>query len=200
MNLDDTKIYFSVSKFASKIEGTTAELKKNHWIRLIDLYYALMLPSGNDASIIIAENIGGIINIFKQIPDLKEIVYKREVFKKIYTKKVINPIGYFVTEMNKNAKFLGMKHTIFANPHGMDHNKNKSTAYDMGILCCRVLRIEKFCKIVSTIDYSCEMEEKDNTIYTKEWQNTNKLLGRKGWYGIKTGITPFAGPCMAASF
>ena len=41
MNLDDTKIYFSVSKFASKIEGTTAELKKNHWIRLIDLYYAL---------------------------------------------------------------------------------------------------------------------------------------------------------------
>jgi len=85
MNLDDTKIYFSVSKFASKIEGTTAELKKNHWIRLIDLYYALMLPSGNDASIIIAENIGGIINIFKQIPDLKEIVYKREVFKKIYT-------------------------------------------------------------------------------------------------------------------
>lgn len=109
-------------------------------------------------------------------------------------------MGYFVTEMNKNAKFLGMKHTIFANPHGMDHNKNKSTAYDMGILCCRVLRIEKFCKIVSTIDYSCEMEEKNNTIYTKEWQNTNKLLGRKGWYGIKTGITPFAGPCMAASF
>ena len=41
---------------------------------------------------------------------------------------------------------------------------------------------------------------KNNTIYTKEWQNTNKLLGRKGWYGIKTGITPFAGPCMAASF
>ena len=35
-------------------------------------------------------------------------------------------MGYFVTEMNKNAKFLGMKHTIFANPHGMDHNKNKS--------------------------------------------------------------------------
>ena len=85
MNLDDTKIYFNVSKFASKTEGTSAELKKNSWIRLKDLYYALMLPSGNDASIILAENIGGIINIFKQIPDLKEIVYKRELFKKIYT-------------------------------------------------------------------------------------------------------------------
>ena len=69
----------------AKSKGRLPNLKKNHWIRLIDLYYALMLPSGNDASIIIAENIGGIINIFKQIPDLKEIVYKREVFKKIYT-------------------------------------------------------------------------------------------------------------------
>lgn len=85
MSLDDTKIYFYVSKFASKTEGTSAELKKNNWIRLIDLYYAMMLPSGNDASIILAENIGGIINIFKQIPDLKEIVYKRDLFKKIYT-------------------------------------------------------------------------------------------------------------------
>ena len=31
-----------------------------------------------------------------------------------------------------------------------------------------------------------------------EWENTNKMLG-EGWSGIKTGITPNAGPCLAAS-
>ena len=31
------------------------------------------------------------------------------------------------------------------------------------------------------------------------WTNTNKLLG-KGFNGVKTGVTPAAGPCLAASF
>lgn len=30
-----------------------------------------------------------------------------------------------------------------------------------------------------------------------EWENTNKLLLKKEWYGIKTGITDSAGPCLA---
>ena len=32
----------------------------------------------------------------------------------------------------------------------------------------------------------------------KRWINTNKLLGEEGFYGIKTGITPVAGPCLAS--
>ena len=31
-----------------------------------------------------------------------------------------------------------------------------------------------------------------------KWENTNKMLW-EGWTGIKTGITPNAGPCLAAS-
>ena len=30
------------------------------------------------------------------------------------------------------------------------------------------------------------------------WTNTNKMLW-KGWNGVKTGITPNAGPCLAAT-
>ena len=30
------------------------------------------------------------------------------------------------------------------------------------------------------------------------WKNTNKMLW-KGWNGVKTGITPNAGPCLAAT-
>lgn len=33
-----------------------------------------------------------------------------------------------------------------------------------------------------------------------KWENTNKLIDTDGFNGIKTGITPSAGPCLAASF
>lgn len=33
-----------------------------------------------------------------------------------------------------------------------------------------------------------------------KWHNTNFLLGRKGYNGIKTGITEAAGPCLSASY
>ena len=33
-----------------------------------------------------------------------------------------------------------------------------------------------------------------------KWTNTNKLLDLEQCFGIKTGITPAAGPCMSAYF
>jgi D-alanyl-D-alanine carboxypeptidase len=33
-----------------------------------------------------------------------------------------------------------------------------------------------------------------------EWENTNKLLRREGFIGLKTGITVTAGPCLAAAY
>ena len=44
----------SVTKFAAKIEGTSAFLKKYDQLRLLDLFYAMMLPSGNDAALAMA--------------------------------------------------------------------------------------------------------------------------------------------------
>ena len=35
---------------------------------------------------------------------------------------------------------------------------------------------------------------------TYNWENTNKLLGVPGFVGCKTGITPAAGPCLAAAY
>ena len=32
------------------------------------------------------------------------------------------------------------------------------------------------------------------------WENTNKLLRRKGFEGIKTGVTATAGPCLASLY
>ena len=33
-----------------------------------------------------------------------------------------------------------------------------------------------------------------------KWLTTNRLLGKPGWDGIKTGITDSAGPCYASSY
>ena len=43
-----------VSKTASSMIGTSANLKNLSWIKLIDLLYGLMLPSGNDAAMLLA--------------------------------------------------------------------------------------------------------------------------------------------------
>ncbi len=32
------------------------------------------------------------------------------------------------------------------------------------------------------------------------WQNTNKLLEAPGFFGIKTGVTDTAGPCLCTAF
>lgn len=29
-----------------------------------------------------------------------------------------------------------------------------------------------------------------------EWRNTNRLLQKENWYGVKTGVTDSAGPCL----
>jgi len=53
------------------------------------------------------------------------------------------------------------------------------------------MEIEKFSKIVSTKAYFC--------LRTKvTWTNTNKLL-EDGFLGVKTGITPTAGPCLSSA-
>ena len=55
-------VILKVSKNAVKIPGTSANLVQNTWIKLVDLFHALMLPSGNDAAWVIAECFGLLIN------------------------------------------------------------------------------------------------------------------------------------------
>lgn len=66
--------------------GTSAELQAGDIVTLKDLLYALMLPSGNDASIAIAETVGKIIQ-----------KNKKKVSKKSYFET-------FIVHMNLLAK------------------------------------------------------------------------------------------------
>ena len=50
------------------------------------------------------------------------------------------PMKYFLQEMNRYARALGLESTNYANPHGLSHKNNKSTAADIGKLACIVMQ------------------------------------------------------------
>ena len=51
-------IKFNITGFATYTIGTSAQLPMKSLISVKDLLYGLMLPSGNDAAVVLAENIG----------------------------------------------------------------------------------------------------------------------------------------------
>ena len=60
-DLDPKKIYFRASASAIKVKGTTAFIKEGLWYSIYDLMIGMMLPSGNDAAMVLAENFGRLI-------------------------------------------------------------------------------------------------------------------------------------------
>lgn len=104
----------------------------------------------------------------------------------------------FVYMMNEKAAMIGMSHTNFTNPHGLDDsNMHYSTAEDMAKLSAYALRNPVFRQIVSTKvkDISWEGEQWDRRLLNK-----NKMLHLyEGADGVKTGYTKLAKRCLASS-
>lgn len=104
----------------------------------------------------------------------------------------------FVSMMNEKAKKLGMKNTVFYNPHGLEEengNANTSTAYDMALLMSYAMQNKDFQKIVSTKTYTAKTSYKSYT-----WQNKNKLLFNYEFCnGGKTGFTKLARRTLVTS-
>lgn len=60
-----------VSKRAARISGSTVNLKEGKTYKLGDLLYAMLLRSGNDAAIAIAEHVGGSVEAFAEMMNRK---------------------------------------------------------------------------------------------------------------------------------
>jgi len=181
VNMMSSKI--EVSSEATTLGGTTAGLSDGDSLTVWDMLHALLLPSGNDAAFCIAEYFG-LLLCELGLPPLA---------------KSTNLVDIFVAEMNANAKNLKLSGTTYANPHGLANPYNKSTAADIAKLSSICMGMPLFAEIVRKTKYSClaRTEEGKQKVYT--WNNTNRLL-TKGFNGVKTGITPTAGPCLASSF
>lgn len=199
LDLDSKALYLTVTREASFLGGTSADLEEGNLISIEDLFYGVMLPSGNDAAFTIGEYFGAFLYLERLGKAYKIKEYMDIDLKKDF-KEIGDSIQYFIKEMNITAQEMNLTKTIFNNVHGMSMKLNISSAFDMGILTCNAIKKTAFRKICKTTTYFGKIWNKENSGFTEIfWENTNKLLGQ-GFEGVKTGVTPNAGPCLSALY
>jgi len=106
-------------------------------------------------------------------------------------------IENFAVMMNEKAAELGLEHTSYANPHGLDDENNHSCAHDLAVLGAYALKNEEFRRIVSTKKQVITNADGDSS---RLLVNHNKLLRLyDGTVGIKTGYTKKSGRCLVSA-
>src|SRR6266446_2820665 len=154
--------------------GSTAQLKPGDQIPLKDLLYGLLLPSGDDAAIAIADAVGGSTGNFVNLMNL--FAYRLHLYQTHY----INPDG--LTYYDTNGHPLPGHYT---------------TTYDLVRLADYAMSIPLFAQIVHTQHYTVPAS---SSHHAYSWDNTNLLLGTyAGATGVKTGYTLEAGECLVFS-
>ena len=169
------------TKRADDTGGSTAGVKAGELLPVRELLYGLLLPSGNDAAVAIAEHFGARFKPADNKP--------RET----------DPFLRFIAEMNRIAVELRLKETHFANPNGLPADGHHSSARDLARLTHHALALPAFAAYVSTRRHASSLVDAQGARRDVVWNNTNRLLDTEGYDGVKTGTTRAAGECLVAS-
>lgn len=151
--------------------ATNAGLQLGEQIPLRQLLYGLMLPSGNDAAVAIADTVGGSRDNFVHMMNVE--AYRLQLFSTHYT----SPDG------------------LIASP---DHY---TTAYDLARLARYAMHLPLFATIVSQPSYTLPRTATHSAhlwINTDELL-AGEAFAYPGATGIKTGHTDPAGYCLVFS-
>lgn len=145
-------------------------------VSLRDLLYSAMMSSDNHAAYTLAWNVGS------RLPN----------------DQGLSPVDNFTAQMNALARKLGMRRTLFLNPHGLDSMETPphSTAADLARLTRYAYSHGSFNFYVSQPTREISITGADGTTRGFLLRNTNELLGRDGIEGVKTGRTRLAGDCI----
>ena len=143
----------------------------------------MMLPSGNDAAMILAAAAG------RRIAGDESLAPEAAVAE-------------FVDEMNRQAESLGFEQSHFASPDGYHMGAHYTCVNDMARIAKLALENKTLCKYMGLFE--------DSVIYasgqSNHWENTNLFLDPEdGFYhpaaiGMKTGRTRQAGYCLMSAF
>ena len=185
-HLDLNKTIINITKPMVMIGGTIGDLKEGDHLSLVDLLYGLLLPSGNDCALALAGYFGFLLieKFLRGVKSHVEISFDQSLKR-------------FIKEMNIQAMRFTIKSTSFANVHGLSHKGNKSTAEELGKLAYHLLKNSLIREIINTKTHTISIFNiLINQTRTILWTNTNKLLWKKGFFGLKTGTTPNAGACL----
>lgn len=169
------------SKRADQTLGSTSAIRAGESVTVRECLFGLLLPSGNDASVALAEYFGTKLTQSDSSDDAAES-YDR-----------------FISQMNASAEELGMDQTHYVNPHGLSNEQHLTTAHDLAKLAVEALKYELFREIVSTRQFGCVAKSEQGYQRNLIWKNTNQLLGTEGFTGVKTGTTTAAGACLVSA-
>lgn len=143
-----TDIDIKIPKYCTQVNGTTAFLRKRDTLTLHQLFHALLLPSGNDAALVLADFFGGVLM------SKSETQNPPKSFAFVDNMNV----RFFLREMNVVGGKLGMGNTVFDSPHGLANSVNVSTASEMAILSYHCMQSEVFSEVVKTPYYEVQTE------------------------------------------
>ena len=137
-------------------------------LTLRDLLYGLVMPSGNDAAVAIADGIGG-------------------------------TEAKFVAMRNARAVQLGLTHTHFANPHGLDATGHHTSARDLAVLSAVAMKNPTLVTVMSATRYDIPKTATHKAYHL--FTGNDLLAGAGSPYpgaiGVKPGYTGPAGFCQA---
>ena len=175
--------------------SSIAHLQDNEILTFEQLLYAMLLPSGNDAALVIAVAAG------EKIASGEESTVQAYYYA-------------FIKEMNIKAQKLGMTNSHFANSDGYDNEDNYSTPMDLIVLGQAALDIDVLNDIASSKYQFVESNKVKHHWYSTNlffYQSFDALVGYSSSKsgsnpffdsritGLKTGYTDIGGRCLLFS-
>jgi D-alanyl-D-alanine carboxypeptidase len=125
----------TVSKNARNVDGTRVYLEPGEKVAMEKLIQGMMINSGNDAAVAIAEHMDGSVEKFSE------------------------RMNRFIKDN------IGVHHTHFTNPHGLFDPEHQTTAYDLALITSYALNNAKFREIFSTKELKWKGASWETTIY-----------------------------------
>ena len=149
--------------------GHTIGLQAGEQIRRIDLLYAMLVPSSNDAASAIASDVAG------------------------------DDLTAFAEQMNARARALGCTNTHFTCAHGLYDTNNFSTARDLAKIAAACYENKTYMQVANTVSYTILATNKSGarTLRTTNKLLTEGADTYRSYaQGMKTGFTTQAGRCF----
>jgi D-alanyl-D-alanine carboxypeptidase (penicillin-binding protein 5/6) len=167
----------TISAKAAKVEPTKVGLPTGRHVTVEQALSALMMISANDMAISLAEAAG-------RDPDGG-------------TSSPAAGQARFIEALNAQSERLGMDHSTWKTPNGLDAPGHRTTPFDLAIAARAVLRDPKLAKIVRREETLRIVTPDGAAVYLRP--RNGFLRGYAGAIGIKTGFTNDAGHCLAAA-
>lgn len=165
------------------IHSSFAYVKEGDQLTVEQCVQGMIIPSGNDASYVLAVNAGRAI-------------------ANDATLSIADACTVFMDEVNRQAKLLGLNNTHFVNPDGNHAEDHYTSLRDL-------LRIAQLSLATPVIRQAAQIQKMQATFLNdrqEDWDNSNLLLDPTSQYyladaiGLKTGSTNAAGKCLLSAF